>query len=210
MDIIAKRNELLGETAVKALKNKRFEAYFCQSKEETCAKVLSLIAEESTVTWGGSMSIFDCGIPDKLKQGNYTLIDRAMFKGIDKDDAMRRAFFADTYLMSANAISLTGELVNIDGNGNRVAAMCYGPKQVIVVAGINKITPDLDTALKRAKYEAAPLNAQRFDIETPCKKTGTCANCLSPDSICAQTVITRLCRPAGRIKIVLCGEPLGL
>ncbi len=209
MENKVKRNELLGKALVKNFNARFFESYYCATKEEAADKALSLIEENSLVTWGGGMSLFECGLIDKLKKGNYNLLDRALFSAEEKEAVYRKAFYADTYLMSANAVSASGELVNIDGTGNRLAAMCYGPKQIIVVVGLNKVAPDLDSAIKRARSIAAPINAQRFDLKTPCKCTGTCGDCLSPDSICAQFLVTRISRPKGRIKIVFCGEDLG-
>ena len=122
---------------------------------------------------------------------------------------MRQALTCGTFIMSSNAISADGQLVNIDGNANRVAALCFGPESVLVIAGMNKVMGDLDSAIARARQVAAPANAQRFDIKTPCAVTGSCGDCTSPDCICCQMVITRACRPAGRIKVILVGEDLG-
>ncbi len=208
--MIKKRNDLFGELLVKRFNERFFECYYCSTKEEAAAQALSLIEEGDTVTWGGSMSINECGLLQAVKAGNFNVIDRAEAKDpAEKEELMRKAFFCDTYLMSANAVSETGELINIDGNGNRVAALSYGPKQVIVVVSLNKVMPDLDSAIKRARSVAAPTNAQRFGLETPCAKKGTCFNCTSPDCICADIVITRISRPKNRIKIVFCGEDLG-
>ena len=209
MNVIEKRNALFGETLVKNFNARFFEAYYCATKEEAADKALSLIEEGSCVSWGGGMSLFECGLIDKLKAGNYNLLDRAAVPVEKKEEVYRQAFYCDTYLMSANAVSQTGELVNIDGTGNRLAAMCFGPKQIIVVAGLNKVAPDLDSAMKRARNTASPINTQRFGLNTPCTKTGACANCTSPDCICAQILTTRFSRPHGRIKIVFCGEDLG-
>ncbi len=208
--MIKKRNDLFGEFLTKKFNERFFESYYCSTKEEAAKKALSLINTGDTVSWGGSQSIFQCGLIDEIKKGNFTVIDRAQAKNPEeKEELMRKAFFVDTYLMSANAVSETGELVNVDGNGNRVAALSYGPKQVIVIVSLNKVAPDLDSAIKRARSVAAPTNAQRFGLDTPCAKTGKCFNCISPDCICADIVITRISRPKQRIKIVFCGEELG-
>lgn len=208
--MIMKKNNLLGETLVKNFNARFFESYYCSTAKEAVEKAISLIPEGDTVAWGGSMSILESGLVDKINEGNYTAVDRAAAKTPEeKDELMHKAFFADTYLMSANAVSLTGELVNIDGNGNRVAALSYGPDKVIVLVSLNKVMPDLESAVKRARTVAAPINAQRFGIDTPCSKTGTCFNCTSPDCICAHIVITRISRPKNRIKIIFCGEDLG-
>lgn len=208
--MIKKRNDLYGEYLVDKFNERFFESYYCSTKEDALNKALSLIEDGDTVSWGGSQSIFQCGLVDEVKKGNYTVIDRATAKTPEeKEDLMRKAFFVDTYLMSSNAVSETGELVNVDGNGNRVAALSYGPKQVIIVVSLNKVMPDLDSAIKRARSIAAPTNAQRFGLDTPCAKTGKCFNCNSKDCICADIVITRISRPKNRIKIIFCGEELG-
>ena len=208
--MIKKRNDLLGELLVKNFNARFFESYYASTKEDAMKKALSLIEDGDTVSWGGSMSISECGLTDAVKNGNFTVIDRATAKtSEEKEELLHKAFFVDTYLMSANAVSETGELVNIDGNGNRVAALSYGPKQVIVLVSLNKVMPDLSSAIKRARSVAAPINAQRFGLNTPCAKTGACFNCNSPDCICADIVITRISRPKNRIKIVFCGEDLG-
>ena len=151
------------------------------------------------------------GLKQRLAQEGYTLLDRDTANTPEEKQAiMRQALTCGTFLMSSNAISEDGQLVNIDGIGNRVAALCFGPKQVIVVAGMNKVAADLDGAVSRARHIAAPANAQRFDGKTPCTVNGQCGDCTSPDCICSQMVITRFCKPAGRIKVVLVGEELGL
>ncbi len=127
----------------------------------------------------------------------------------EKQALMRQALTCGTFIMSSNAISADGQLVNLDGNANRVAALCFGPESVLVIAGMNKVMGDLDSAIARARQVAAPANAQRFDIKTPCAVTGSCGDCTSPDCICCQMVITRGCRPAGRIKVILVGQDLG-
>lgn len=206
-NFVKSRNALLGETLVKTFKSGNFEACYCETKEDACKKALAYIEENSTVSWGGSMSIFECGLVDKLKSGNYKTVDRSEYEDVRL--AYLDTFNSDTYVMSANAVSLTGELVNIDGTGNRLSALCFGPKQVIVIVSLNKVMPDLESAVKRAKSIAAPVNIQRFPLNTPCKTTGTCSSCHSEDCICSQILITRFCRPKNRIKIVFCGENLG-
>ena len=204
------RNQVLGETLVKNLTKRGMGAYYCATKEEALAKALELIPEEDVVAWGGSVSIKEIGLLDAVKKRN-PVIDRELADTPEeKAELMRNALLCDTYLMSSNAISKDGELVNIDGNGNRVAAMIFGPKQVIMVVGMNKIAGTLEGAIDRARHVAAPINASRFaGLGTPCAKLGTCANCLSPDSICCQMVITRISRVKERIKIILVGENLG-
>ena len=200
-----------GPTLVKAMKKRQFDAYYCSTAAEAVEKVLELIPAGDVVSWGGVATADELGIKDRLRQRNQPVIDRDTAKTPDERMAMlRQALGCDTFLMSSNAISEDGQLVNIDGTGNRMAALCFGPRQVIVVAGMNKVAGDLQSAVSRARHIAAPANAQRFEGNTPCRVTGQCGDCTSPDCICAQMVITRFCNPAGRIKVVLVGEELGL
>ena len=200
-----------GPTLVKAMKKRQFDAYYCSTAEEAVEKVLELIPEGDVVSWGGVATVDQLGIKDRLRQRNQPLIDRDTAKTPDERmDMLRQALTCDTFLMSSNAISEDGQLVNIDGMANRVAALCFGPKQVIVVAGMNKVAGDLNAAIARARNVAAPANAQRFNIKTPCAVNGQCGDCTSPDCICAQIVTPRFSKIPGRIKVVLVGEVLGL
>ena len=189
---------------------------FCDIKNEApCGftgmdLALTLIPKDRTVSWGGTVTAAQIGLMDRLHQGDYQLIDRNTGKTpAEKQELMRQALTCGTFIMSSNAISADGQLVNLDGNANRVAALCFGPESVLVIAGMNKVMGDLDSAIARARQVAAPANAQRFDIKTPCAVTGSCGDCTSPDCICCQMVITRVCRPAGRIKVILVGQDLG-
>ncbi len=205
------RYEKLGAGVVKSLQERHFEACYCPDREAAIAQLLAWIPQEDTVAWGGSQTLAEIGAQVALRARNQPLIDRDTAKSPEeRASMMRAALTADTFLMSANAISEDGRLVNMDGIGNRVAALVYGPRQVIVVAGMNKIAKDLDCAIARVRGTAAPTNAQRFPINTPCKHTGACADCKCVDSICANLVVTRLCRPAGRVKVILVGEDLGM
>lgn len=200
-----------GEILVKNLKSRHFDAYYCENREEALAKALELIDEGATVSWGGAMSAQQIGLQDAMRNGNYTVIDRYAGKTQEeRDQATKVAMFCDVYLTGANGLSLDGQMVNIDGTGNRVAATIFGPKSVLVIAGMNKVMDNLDAALQRARTVAAPMNQQRFGLNNPCTATGTCADCKSETCICNQIVITRNCRPAGRIKFILVGEDLGL
>ncbi len=206
-----KMYDLSGPKTVEALNKRRFEAYYCPTAAEAVEKVLELIPKTDTVSWGGTMTVDELGIKQRMAQEGYTLLDRDTAKTPEEKQAiMRQALTCGTFLMSSNAISKDGQLVNIDGMGNRVAAMCFGPRQVVVVAGMNKVLGTLDDAVARARNIAAPANAQRFGIKTPCGLTGQCGDCTSPDCICSKLVVTRFCMPAGRIKVVLVGEDLGL
>ncbi|MCR4853952.1 MAG: lactate utilization protein [Prevotella sp.] len=204
------RNERLGRKVVSNLEKRNFEAYYLPTAEEARQKVLDLIPEGSTVTWGGSMTIRDMGLTSALHAGNYVVIDRDLTTTVDEQvDCYRRAFSCDYYLSSANAMSEDGVIVNIDGNGNRVAAITWGPKRVIFVVGVNKIAQDVESALKRARSTAAPINASRFNVETPCQKDGLCHNCKSTDCICNYIHFLRNSHPAKRHIVVIVGEPLG-
>lgn len=203
------RNDKVGTQVVKALEARHFEAYYCATKEEAREKILSLIPKSDTVSWGGSATMEALGIIDSVRKSN-NVIDRDTAKNPEeKVDLMRKSLLCDTYLCGTNAMSEDGILVNVDGNGNRVAAMTYGPKNVIVAVGVNKIVKTEADAISRARNIAAPINAQRFGLETPCSKTGECGNCKLTQSICCYMVTTRLCRPAKKIKVVIIGEAMG-
>lgn len=205
------RNEKFGPRIVNALKSRHFDAYYCSTKEEALKKALQLIPEGVTVSWGGSASVDEIGLKDAVKNGNYVTIDRDTAKTPEERwELMRQGLLCHTFLTGTNALSEDGQLVNIDGNGNRVAAMTFGPDNVIVIAGINKVTKTVEDALSRVRNTAAPINAQRFaDLKTPCSMNGQCADCISSNCVCAYFVTTRICRPAGKIKVILVGETLG-
>ncbi len=203
--------EKRGRLLVKNLQSRHFEAYYCADKEEALKKALELIPEGATVGWGGAMSCEQIGLMDALRVGNYREIDRATTKTAEERERMMlRMLGADVFLTGANGLSLDGEMVNIDGTGNRLAAICYGPSTILVVAGMNKVEDTLEAAIDRARTVAAPMNKQRFANVTPCGVTGTCADCKSEGCICNQILVTRHCRPVGRIKFILVGEELGM
>ena len=202
-----KRNDLLAQTVIKGLKSRNMTGYYAASKEEALRIALNLIPEGSAVTMGGAMSAHEIGLVDALKNGNYNFIDRDAYA--DKRAAMLAAYDADVFLSSANAITSDGVMVNIDGNSNRVSAIAQGPKKVVFIVGMNKVCGDIDGAIKRARNVAAPINAQRFGLSTPCSKTGACMNCKSQDTICCQILITRYSRHAGRIHVILVNDCLG-
>ena len=200
-----------GPRVAAALKKRNMEAYYCSTADEAVEQVLELIPAGDVVSWGGVATVDELGIKERLRHRGQPVIDRDTARTPEERMAMlHQALTCDTFLMSSNAISEDGQLVNIDGMGNRVAALCFGPKQVIVVAGMNKVAGDLNAAIARARNVAAPANAQRFNIKTPCAVNGQCGDCTSPDCICAQMVITRFSKIKGRIKVVLVGEDLGL
>lgn len=199
-----------GPKVAEALNKRYFEAYYCSDRAAALEKILELIPQDHVVSWGGAATVDELGVKEALRQRGQAVIDRDTAKDVqERQQMLKQALTCDTFLMGSNAISADGQLVNIDGTGNRVAALCFGPTQVVVVAGMNKVAGDLDGAMRRACEVAAPMNAQRFPLKTPCVANGLCGDCKGPDSICAQIVTTRLCKPAGRIKVVLVGEDLG-
>ncbi len=206
-EIIVKRNELLASKVIKGLESRNMSGYYAANKEEALKKALEIIPEGSTVTMGGAMSVHEIGLSDALKNGNYNFIDRDKYE--DKRAAMLAAYDADVFLSSANAMTEDGVLINVDGNSNRVSAIAQGPKKVVFIVGMNKICADADSAMKRARNVAAPINAQRFGLSTPCTKTGSCMDCKSPDTICCQILITRFSRHKGRIHVILVNDSLG-
>lgn len=211
MTPIEKRNELLANKVIKSLGTRHIEGYYCATSADANNKVLSLIPNGSSISWGGSMTIRDMGLTEALhKAGMYTLFDRDLAQLPEEVQAVyRQTFGADFYISSANAMSEQGDIVNIDGNGNRVAAIAWGPKKVIFVVGINKITKDLDAAIKRARGTAAPINTVRLNRDTPCTLDGVCHDCHSANSICNQIHIIRNSYDNGRFCVVIVGEDLG-
>ncbi|MBO7355660.1 MAG: lactate utilization protein [Lachnospiraceae bacterium] len=206
-EIIGKRNALYAQKIISGLGSRNMTGYYAENREEALKKALELIDEGSSVTMGGCMSAHEIGLVEALKAGNYDFIDRDAYE--DKRAAMLAAYDADVFLSSANAMTDDGILINIDGNSNRVSAIAQGPKKVIFIIGMNKVCADVDSAMKRARNTAAPINAQRFGLSTPCSKTGACMNCKSPDTICCQILITRYSRHAGRIHVILVNDDLG-
>lgn len=204
---ITKRNEKLAKTVIKGLESRNMAGYYAKDKDEALRTALGLIKEGSTITMGGAMSAHEIGLVEALKKGDYNFVDRDQME--DKKAAALAAYSADVFLTSTNAMTEDGILVNIDGNANRVSAIAHGPEKVIVIAGMNKVCDDLDGAMKRARNVAAPTNAQRFGIDTPCSKTGSCMDCKSPDTICCQFLITRYSRHKDRIHVILVNDMLG-
>ena len=202
-----KRYALLAQKVIKGLESRQMTGYYAADKEEALKIALSLIPEGSTVTMGGTMSAHEIGLPRALEEGDYNFIDRDKME--DKRAAMLAAYDADYFLASANAMTEDGIIVNIDGNANRVSAIAQGPRHVLFIVGMNKICDDVDGALKRARNVAAPINAQRFGLNTPCTKTGSCMDCKTPDTICCQFLITRYSKHPGRIHVILVNDCLG-
>ena len=206
-EMITKRNILLAQKVIKGLASRNMTGYYAGSREAALKLALALVGEGASVTMGGALSAHEIGLVDALKAGNYRFIDRDAYE--DKRAAMLAAYDADVFLSSVNAMTSDGELVNIDGNANRVSAIAQGPKKVIFIVGMNKVCSDLDGAMKRARNVAAPINAQRFGLSTPCAKTGACFDCKSPDTICCQFLITRFSRHKDRIHVILVNDNLG-
>ena len=205
-----KRNELLGARIIKGLESRNMEGYYAQTKEEALAKALDLIPEGSSVGWGGSMSIKEIGLKDAVCTGNYKVFNRDVCKTPEEKRQVELATYdCDFFITSANAITEDGVMVNIDGNANRVSAIAYGPRSVVMIVGMNKAVKSVEDAVSRARNEAAPINAERFDLDTPCCKSGMCFDCKSPDTICCQIMITRFSKVLKRIKVILVNEELG-
>lgn len=211
MSVREQYNEKLAETVIRNLKKRQMAAFYCPSATEARDMALSFVKEGDSVSFGGSMTLEETGILEALKnRGDIRLIDRANARNPQETKQIfRDALSADCYFMSTNALTEDGELVNIDGNGNRLAAFIYGPDQVIIVTGLNKVVPTVEDAVRRVRHTATPLNCIRLNRNTPCASTGTCADCLAPDCICNQVVITRRSGNPDRIKVILVGEALG-
>lgn len=210
MDVRKMRNEVLANRVVKNLESRNMEAYFVKTKEEALKKALELIPEGSSISWGGTASAKEIGLLDAVHEGNYEVYDREEAQTPElKNEIAHKALDCDFFIGSTNALAENGVLVNIDGNANRVAAFAFGPKNVLLIVGMNKVVKSEEDAMSRARNEAAPINAQRFGLDTPCSKNGMCYDCKSPDCICCQILITRYSRAAKRIKVILVDENLG-
>ena len=199
-----------GEILIRNLKSRHFDAFYCENRQQALEKALQLIPAGASVGWGGCTSAQEIGLLDAVRNGNYRALDRSACKTQEeKNQIAKECMTADVFLTGANALSMDGQMINIDGTGNRVSAIIYGPETVLVVAGMNKVEDTPEAAYKRARTVAAPMNQQRFHGNTACSATGVCADCRSDECICNQIVITRNCRPAGRIRFILVGEDLG-
>lgn len=207
---MSKRNRMAAGRVISALARRHMEGHYAENREEALQVALALIPQGSVVGWGGSLSIDEIGLKTAIKRGPYQSIDRDMAQTAEeKKQLERQCFFADFYLMGTNAITEDGVLVNLDGRGPRVAALCYGPDHVIIVAGMNKVAADVPAAVTRVRHVAAPTNALRFPGSTPCRQDGLCHDCLGDGCICSDLVITRYSMAPGRIHVILVGENLG-
>ena len=205
-----KTYELTAKNVIANLARRNMEGFYCATKEDAVKCALSLMEEGAVIAWGGSESVKECGLMNAISDGKYKLIDRSTaVTPQEQRELFAKTAMSDYYLMGTNAITLDGQLVNIDGNGNRLASLIHGPKNVIIIAGMNKVAADVESAYKRVKTEACPPNAVRLDRKLPCAATGVCADCLAEECFCNQIVVTRRSGHAGRIKVILVGETLG-
>ena len=208
--MIKKRNRLLADRVIKGLESRNMTGYFTETKEDALKKALELIPEGSTISWGGSASVTEIGLRDALLNGNYTVYNRdACTTPEEKREMELKTYDCDYFLCSTNAMTEDGILVNIDGHSNRVSAIAYGPRHVVMIVGMNKIAKDVDSALSRARNIAAPVNAQRFPLDIPCKINGSCVDCKARDTICCEFLVTRYSKHANRFHIILVNEDLG-
>lgn len=210
MPFVNKAYENAAASIIKEFKRHNMEACYCATIEEAREKVLSLIPEGSSVTWGGTQSMAEAGVCDAISNGNYEFIDRKSANTPEEARALfGRIVCADYFLTSTNAFTKDGILVNIDGASNRVACIAHGPAHVIVLASMNKMCDSVEDAFKRIRTHACPPNSLRVNVNTPCSKTGICSECLSPENICCNFLVTRYSKVPGRIQVILCGEKLG-
>lgn len=201
---------LRGNRLVVELQKRHFDAFYCEDKAQALQKALELIPDGCKVGWGGATSAEQVGLLNAMRTGKYNVIDRdKAATPQERERLMRECLTADVFISGANALSMDGQMVNIDGIGNRVAAIVYGPGKILIIAGMNKVEDDLAAAVQRARTVAAPINKQRFPAVTGCAVSGVCSDCKADGCICNQILITRNCKPAGRIAIILVGEELG-
>ncbi len=201
----------LAESIINKFNLRGIEGYYCANKKDANEKAKHFLAPDCTISWGGSATLSEIGLINDLKKSDdYILYDRAVaITPEEKREMFGKIVTVDYYFMSSNAITLDGELVNIDGNGNRVACLCSGPANVIIIAGMNKIVKNVKEGISRTRNIAAPPNSVRLGLNTPCASAGRCCDCMTADCICDQIVITRMSRVRGRIKVILVGEELG-
>ncbi len=211
--------EQIIEKTIKNLRANNMEAFYAKKKEDAVNIVKDILKKGDVISCGGSVTLSECGITELMKCGDYVFLDRSK-EGLtreDINDIYRKTFSADAFITSSNAVTENGELINVDGNGNRVAAITYGPKTVICVVGTNKIVEDVKAGFERIKTVAAPKNAVRLNSDTPCRELGHCiypdgdiaTGCKSPERLCAHYTVEGFQRIKNRIKVIICGEPLG-
>ncbi len=202
--------EALANTIIKKLEKRNMEGYYCPTAADAVQQALSFIPSKSSVSFGGSVTLEETGMLQALREADVELIDRGLARTPkERKDVYLKSAASDFFFMSSNAITIDGELINIDGNGNRLACLIHGPEHVIILAGMNKIVTDVPSGIARVQNIATPANAARLQTNTPCKVTGACADCHSADCMCCQVVVTRHSRHTGRIKVILIGEVFG-
>ncbi|MBE6805327.1 MAG: lactate utilization protein [Ruminococcaceae bacterium] len=200
----------------KALEKNNITVFYAESKNDIADIVKEIVPQGALVSCGGSVTLNDSGVMELLKSGYYQFLDRSA-KGVDPDEIYRKTFSCDAFFTSANAVTEDGVLYNVDGRSNRVAATCYGPKEIVFIIGANKIVEDMAGAVKRVKTVAAPLNAKRLGLDTPCAKLGKCCvenggigtGCSSANRICINFVATAFQRQKDKIKVILCKDNMG-
>lgn len=204
-------NEMKINRTIEALKKNNMNGYYAKNRDEVIELIKDIVSEGSKVAVGGSETLSELGILEHLRSGRYDFLDRYK-EGLTREEVtniFKQSFLADAYLSSCNAITENGELYNVDGNGNRVAAMLYGPDKVIVICGVNKIVKDVDEAIKRNREISAPMNAKRLNKKTPCTKVGYCMNCNSPERICNEYTLIKKQRSSERMHVIFLNENLG-
>ncbi|MDD6812635.1 MAG: lactate utilization protein [Lachnospiraceae bacterium] len=200
----------MAQSIIKNLEKRNMEGYYFETSADCVQAIMSSMPEGSVISWGGSESVKECGLMDAIHNGSYKLIDRTTAKTPEESRQLyAQAVLADYYLMSTNAITLDGELINIDGNGNRVACLIQGPSHVMIIVGMNKVVTDVPSGVARVRNMASPANAIRLKRNLPCAATGHCHDCLSPECFCNQIVVTRRSGHVGRIKVYFVAEELG-
>lgn len=210
MNFLKDAYRVKAETIIKNLEKRNMQGFYVDTKEEALNKFMTLINKDDVIAWGGSTTVDEIGVKRLLEEKNISVIDRDKAKSPEeRAQLMRKALTADVFITSTNAITMDGELMNVDGVGNRLAAYNYGPDSVIVFAGMNKIVPEIGVALARVRSEATVPNAIRVNAQSPCRFTGKCSECTGINSLCCQILITRCSKPKDRIKVILIGESLG-
>ncbi len=198
------------ETIMKNLSMRGISGYYFDTIDDLHTRIQTMVPKNATVSWGGSETLKETKIIDLLNNGNYNVLDRSTANTpAEKKALYGKIVTSDYFFMSSNAVTLDGELVNIDGSGNRVACLIHGPENVIVIIGMNKIAMDVESAIKRIQNVVAPANALRLNKNTPCYRTGQCGNCFSADCMCSSIVITRKSNTEGRIKVFFVADTLG-
>ena len=203
--------QTMAETVIKELKRRNMEGFYCPDRAAAAELVCSLVPQGASVSWGGSATISQLGVLSRLEKARCRMIEYPAREKVHIGSPIfQQVAGADVFLMGTNAITRSGELVNIDGASNRLSSLLHGPKQVLVVAGINKLVKTVEDGIHRIQTSVAPVLAERTGRKTPCAVTGVCSSCSSPDCMCCNIVITRHSRYTGRIKVILVGEALGV